>query len=109
MVHALLTLGESHHRYSNLPEVIRLQNEAISVQGREFQSLKQKLAEVENLLARRGADVEKKTAELKGKVDELERVKTLNGQLEGKLEDSSVEVCGLQGQVQDFQGQIRDL
>ena len=109
MVQALLTLGESHHRYSNSPEVIRLQNEAISVQGREVQSLKQKLAEVENLLARRDADVEKKTAELKGKVDELERVKTLNGQLEEKLEDSSAEVRGLQEQIQGSQGQIRDL
>ena len=109
MVQALLTLGESHHRYSNSPEVIRLQNEAISVQGREVQSLKQKLAEVENLLARRGADVEKKTAELKGKVDELERVKTLNGQLEEKLEASSAEVRGLQEQIQGSHGQIRDL
>ena len=104
MVQALLTLGDSHHRYNNSPEVIRLQNEAISVQGREVQSLKQRLAEVEDLLARRDADVEKKTAELEGKADELERVKTLNGQLEGKLEDSSVEVRGLQGQVQVFKG-----
>ena len=109
MVQALLTLGESHHRYSNSPEVIRLQNEAISVQGREVQSLKQKLAEVENLLACRDADVEKKTAELKGTVDELERVKTLNGQLEEKLEDSSAEVRGLQEQIQGSQGQVRDL
>ena len=77
--------------------------------GREVQSLKQRLAEVEDLLLRRDADVEKKTAELEGRTDELERIRTLNGQLEGKLEDSSVEVRGLQGQVQDFQGQIRDL
>ena len=109
MVQALLTLGDSHHRYNNSPEVIRLQNKAISIQGREVQSLKQKLAEVENLLACRDADVEKKTAELKGKVDELERVKTLNGQLEEKLEDSSAEVRGLQEQIQGSQGQIRDL
>ena len=109
MVQALLTLGDSHHRYNNSPEVIRLQNKAISIQGREVQSLKQKLAEVENLLARRDADVEKKTVELKGKVDELERVKTLNGQLEKKLEDSSAEVRGLQEQIQFSQGQIRDL
>ena len=109
MVQALLTLGDSHHRYNNSPEVIRLQNEAISVQGREVQSLKQRLAEVEDLLARRDADVERKTAELEGKADELERVKTLNGQLEGKLEDSSVEVRGLQEQIQVSQGQIRDL
>ena len=109
MVQALLTLGESHHRYSNSPEVIRLQNEAISVQGREVQSLKQRLADVEDLLVRRDADVEKKTAELKGKVDELERVRTLNGQLEEKLEASSVEVRGLQEQIQGSQGQVRDL
>ena len=64
---------------------------------------------MEDLLVRRDADVEKKTAELEGRTDELERIRTLNGQLEGKLEDSSVEVCGLQGQVRDLQGQVRDL
>jgi chromosome segregation ATPase len=106
---ALLILGDNHHRYSNSSEIIRLQHEEILVRGREVQSLKQRLAEVEDLLVRRDADVEKKTAELEGRTDELERIRTLNGQLEGKLEDSSVEVRGLQGQVQDFQGQVRDL
>ena len=54
---------------------------------------------MEDLLARRDADVEKKDAELESRTGELERVRTLNGQLEGKLEDASVEIRDLQGQV----------
>lgn len=52
---------------------------------------------MEDLLARRDADVKKKDAELENRTGELERVRTLNGQLEGKLEDASVEIRDLRG------------
>lgn len=45
---------------------------------------------MEDLLALRDANVEKKDAELESRASELERVRTLNGQLEGELEDASV-------------------
>ena len=51
----------------------------IAAKGKEVQSLNRRLAEVEDLLARRDADVEKKDAELESRAGELERVKTLNG------------------------------
>ena len=70
---ALLILGNHHHRYNNSSEIVRLQHEEILARGREVQSLKQRLAEVEDLLVRRDADVEKKIAELEGRTDELER------------------------------------
>ena len=71
--------------------------------GKEVQSLNRRLEEVEDLLACRDADVEKKTAELEGRTGELERVRSLNGQLEGKLEDASAKVRDLQGQVSSLQ------
>ena len=51
----------------------------IAAKGKEVQSLNRRLAEVEDLFARRDADVEKKDAELESRAGELERVKTLNG------------------------------
>ena len=88
----LLILGHHHQRHNNSTEIIRLQHEEILARGKEVQSLNQRLAEVEDLLIRRDADVEKKTGELEGRTGELERIRTLNGQLEGELEDASVEI-----------------
>ena len=91
----LLILGHHHQRLTNSTEIIRLQHEDIAAKGKEVQSLNRRLAEVEDLLARRDADVEKKDAELESRAGELERVRTLNGQLEGELEDASVEIGDL--------------
>ena len=41
--------------------------------------MNRRVTEVEDLLARRDVDVEKKDAELESRAGELERVKTLNG------------------------------
>ena len=64
--------------------------------GKEVQSLNRRLVEVEDLLARRDADMENKaaelesrTGELESRTGELERVRSLNGQLEGMLEDAT--------------------
>ena len=67
----------------------------IAAKGKEVKSLNRRLAEVEDLLARRDADVEKKDAELESRAGDLERVRTLNGQLEGELEDASMEIRDL--------------
>ena len=98
----LLILGHHHQRFSNSTEIICLQHEDIAAKGKEVQSLNRRLAEVEDLLARRDVDVEKKDAELESRAGELEsrageleRVRTLNGQLEGELEDASVEIRDL--------------
>ena len=91
----LLILGHHHQRLTNSMEIIRLQHEDIAAKGKEVQSLNRRLAEVEDLLARRDADVEKKDAELESRAGELERVRTLNGQLEGELEDASVDIGDL--------------
>ena len=40
---------------------------------------------------------------MEGRTGELERVRSLNGQLEGKLEDASAKVRDLQGQVSSLQ------
>ena len=50
---------------------------------------------MEDLLAHRDADVEKKDAELESRAGELERVRTLNDQVEGELEDASVDIGDL--------------
>ena len=50
---------------------------------------------MEDLLAHRDADVEKKDAELESRAGELERVRTLNGQLEGEFEDASINIGDL--------------
>ena len=89
----LLILGHHHQRHNKSTEIIRLQHEEILARGKEVQSLNQRLAEVEDLLLRRDADVEKKTAELESRTGELEGIRTLNGQ----LEDSSVKIRDLQG------------
>ena len=47
------------------------------------------------IFSRRDVDVEKKDAELESRAGELERVGTLNGQLEGELEDASVDIGDL--------------
>ena len=67
----------------------------IAAKGKEVQSLNRRLAEVEDLLARRDADVEKKDAELESRAGEMERFRTLNGQLDGELEDASVDIGDL--------------
>ena len=50
---------------------------------------------MEDLLARRDADVEKKDVEMESRAGELERVRTQKGQLEGELEDASAEIRDL--------------
>ena len=50
----------------------------MAAKGAEVQFLNRGLAEVEDLLARRDVDVEKKDAELESRAGELERVRTLN-------------------------------
>ena len=92
---ASFNLVRDHQRLTNSMEIIRLQHEDIVAKGTEVQSLNRRLAEVEDLLARRDADVEKKDAELESRAGELERVRTLNGQLEGELEDVSVDIGDL--------------
>ena len=46
--------------------------------AKKFNLLNRRLAEAEDLLAHRDADVEKKDAELESRAGELERVRTLN-------------------------------
>ena len=99
MMQILLVLGHHHQRLTNSTEIIRLQHEDIAAKGKEVQSLNRRVTEVEDLLARRDADVEKKDAELESRTGELERVRTLNGQLEGRPEDASVEIRDLRGQI----------
>ena len=79
VVQTLLILGHQHQSYRHLMEVVRLQHEEIAAKGKEVKSLNRRVTEVEDLLARRDADVEKKDAELESRAGELERVKTLNG------------------------------
>ena len=98
VVQALIVLGHQHQRSRNLMEVIRLQHEEIVAKGKEVKSLDSRVTEVEGLLECKDADLERKDVELESRADELERVRTFCGQLEGKLEDTGQENLDLRGQ-----------